>query len=162
MYNLLFDSDALIKLTHSEALIKVCVSFRCIITDDVKREVVDEGKKRFYPDAEIIEKLIEDNLLKIKNPKKKVEIKKNLGSGELSILSLNKEIKNHLIISDDKEFIKELEKEDIDFLIPGDLIILLKKMRKINQKEAKNYIEKMKVFIREEDYKKFKKELEGK
>lgn len=162
MYNLLLDSDALIKLTHSGALVRICESFYCITSGEVKREGVDEGKKRFYPDAEIIENLIENRLLKIKNPKKKIKIKDNLGKGELSILDLHKEIKNHLIVSDDTKFIKELEKDNIRFLVPSDLIILLKKLGKINQKEAKSYLEKIKVFIREEDYKNHKKELEEK
>ena len=162
MYNLLFDSDALIKLAHSGALIKICEIFNCITTNDVKKETVDEGKKRFYPDADIVEDLIRNKLIKIKNPKKSFETKYSLGKGELSILSLDKELKNHIVISDDQAFIKELEKENMDFLIPTDLIVLLKKLKKINQKEAKEYLEKIKVFIRGEDYKKIKKELEEK
>ena len=59
MYNLLFDADALIKLTHSGSLIKICEVFNCFTTTEVKRETVDEGKKRLYPDAEIIEQLIQ-------------------------------------------------------------------------------------------------------
>jgi len=58
MYNFIFDSDALIKLTHSELIIKICENYGCFITDKVKEETVDEGKKRFYPDAEIIDNLI--------------------------------------------------------------------------------------------------------
>ncbi len=160
MYNFIFDSDALIKLVYSGALINVCKNFNCIITSEIKKETVDEGKKRFYPDAELIEKLIENKLLKIKNPNKNVEPIKNLGKGELSILSLSKEVKNHIIISDDKTFIKELEKEDINLLVPTDLIVLLKRLNKINQKEANDYLEKIKMFIKEENYKKIKKELE--
>ena len=162
MYNLILDSDALIKLVHSKALVKICETFNCIITAEVKRETVDEGKKRFYPDAEIIEKLVDNKLLKIKNSNKDIEIIKNLGKGELSILSLSKELKNHIIISDDKTFIKELEKEDIIFLIPTDLIILLKRLKKINKEEAENYLEKIKVFISEENYKNTRYELEEK
>jgi len=162
MYNFILDSDALIKLVHSGVLTKVCEAFNCITTNEVERETVDEGKKRFYPDAEVIEKLIENKLSKIKNPKKDIEIVDRFGKGELSVLGLSKEIKNHIIISDDRTFIKELEKENLDFLIPIDLIVLLKRLGKINQKEAKDYLENIKVFIREEDYKKIEKELRGK
>lgn len=161
MYNFIFDSDALIKLTYSGALIKICKTFNCLTTNEVKREAVDEGKKRFYPDAEVIEQLIENKLLKIKNPKN-IEIVSRLGKGEISVLSLSKEVKNHIIVSDDRTFIKELEREDSDFLVPTDLITLLRKLRKISQKEGEDYLEKIKVFIREEDYKKIRKELEGK
>lgn len=102
------------------------------------------------------------NFVKIKDPKKKIEIVNHLGKGELSILSLGKEVKNHIIISDDQTFIKELEKENLDFLVPTDLIILLKRLGKIDQEEAKDYLKRIRVFIREEDYKKIKKELEEK
>jgi len=162
MYNLLLDSDALIKLTYSGALIKICKTFKCTTTNEIKKETVDEGKIRLYPDAEIIEELIKTKLLKIKNPKKNIEITKNLGKGELSILSLTKEVKEYIIISDDQIFIKELEKENINFLVPTALIIWLKRLNKINQKEAKEHLERIKTFIKEEDYTKFKKELEEK
>lgn len=160
MYNLLFDSDALIKLTHSGALTKVCETFNCIITNEIKRETVEEGKIRLYPDAEIIDELIKKSLIKIKNPKNIIKSIDYLGKGELSILSLSKE-DNYIIISDDQTFIKELEKENLDFMVPMDIIITLIKLGKINKKETKEYLEKIKVFIREQDYKRLKKEIGG-
>ena len=45
MHNLILDSDALIKLTHSEAIFKVCETFSCLITSEIKEETVKEGKK---------------------------------------------------------------------------------------------------------------------
>lgn len=162
MYNLILDSDALIKLTQSEIITKLCSVFDCIITDAIKKETVDEGKKRFYPDADIIEELIKNRLLKIKNPEKLIKIEEEFGEGELSVLSLYKNGKNHIIISDDHAFIRYLEKENIDFLVPADLILLLKKFRKISLKESLYYLDKMKVFIKEEIYKDIKEELGGK
>jgi len=155
MYNFIFDSDALIKLTHSGCLNKICEIFNCITTTQVKEETVDEGKKRFYPDAEVIEKLIEDNLLIVKKPKKISETNKRLGKGELSVLNLNQEIKTSIIVSDDQTFLRKLEQEKIDFLVPTDLIVLLERLRKINKKEANNYLEGIKVFINEEKYREF-------
>ena len=53
MYNLIFDADSLIKLAHSRALIKICETFNCITTNDVKRETV-EGYVRTLGDARLI------------------------------------------------------------------------------------------------------------
>ncbi|MAE43292.1 hypothetical protein CMO93_05955 [Candidatus Woesearchaeota archaeon] len=159
MYNLLLDSDALIKLTHSEIIFKVCEAFNCSITNEVKEETVKEGKARFYPDALIIENLIKNSLLNLKSSKKRIKIKENFGKGEKSILELYHNTKNNAIVSDDSTFIKHLENENIPFFVPSDLIILLKKQSKINQKEAFYFLEKMKVFIREEVYNETKKEL---
>jgi rRNA-processing protein FCF1 len=160
MYNLIFDSDALIKLTYSEIIQKTCENFNCFITDKVKEETVDEGKKRFYPDADIIENLIERKLLKTKNPKKTIEIKDDLGKGEQSVLSLYKTIKKCIIITDDQYFIKQLEKENINFIVPADVIVLLKKLGKINLKESLYHLNKIKIFIKKETYKSVKKDLE--
>ncbi len=161
MYNLIFDSDTLIKLTHSEAITKICENCNCFITDKVKEETVDEGKKRFYPDADKIENLIKEGLLKIKNPEKTIEIEEYYGKGESSVLSLHHEAKNHIIVSDDQHFIKYLEENKIEFLTAVDVIILLKRLGKITVKDSLYYLNKMKVFIREEVYRSVKKDLEA-
>lgn len=85
-----------------------------------------------------------------------------MGRGELSVLGLSKEFKNSIIVSDDQQFIKRLETEKIDFLVPADTIVLLQKLGNIEKKEAGHYLEKIKVFIREKDYEKIKKQLEEK
>lgn len=160
MYNLIFDSDALIKLTHSEIIAKVCKNCNCFITDEVKEETVDEGKKRFYPDSDEIEGLIGKGLLKIKNPKKTREIEEYFGKGELSVLSLYNDVENHIIVSDDQDFVKYLENKNIEFLPPANIILLLKKLGKIDLKESLYYLNKIKIFIKEEVYKEAKKYLE--
>ena len=159
MYNLIFDSDALIKSTYAEVIFKVCKTFSCLITKEVRDETVTEGKKRFYPDAVHIEKLIKNNLLKIKEPRKKVRIKEEFGKGEKSVLELYHSTKNSIIISDDLAFIKHLEREEITFFVPSDLIILLKSLNKISLEEALYFLEKMRIFIKEEVYNETKKEL---
>ncbi len=160
MYNLIFDSDALVKLTNSEIITQVCENCNCFITNKVKEETVDEGKKRFYHDAEKIEDLIKEGILKIKDPEKIGDIDKSLGKGELSVLSLHNEVNDSIIVSDDQKFIGCLEETNINFLIPGHIIVLLKKLKKIELKESLHYLNKMKVFIKEEVYEAVKKDLE--
>ncbi len=168
MYNLILDSDALIKLTYAKAIVIICKTFNCLITNEIKEETVEEGKKRFYPDALVIEKLIKDNLVKIRSPKRKLNIKEEtefganfvgFGKGEKSVLGLYQSTRNSIVISDDSAFIRHLEDKNIPFFIPADLIILLKKLNKINLKEAMYFLDGMKVFIKEEVYNETKKEL---
>ncbi|MBI2107832.1 hypothetical protein HYU10_02325 [Candidatus Woesearchaeota archaeon] len=123
---------------------------------------MDEGKKRLYHDADIIEGLLKSKLLKIRNPKKTVEQEENLGDGEMSVLALSKETGDHIVVSDDRAFIKKLEEENQSYHVPLDLIALLKKLGKISQNDAMKYLEKIKIFVREADYTKIKKELEEK
>ncbi len=159
MYKLLLDSDALIKLTHSEVIFKLCDAFDCLITKEIEEETVTEGRKRFYSDALAIEKLLQKKLLKVKESKRKKEINEDLGNGEKSILQLYYATRNCTIISDDSAFIKYLEKENIRFFVPSDLIILLKKLNKITQKDALHFLDKMQIFIKEDVYNEAKTEL---
>ena len=170
MYNLILDSDALIKLTYSKAIFMVCKTFNCLITNEIKEETAEDGKKRFYPDALVIEKLIKDNLVKIRDPKRKPSIKEDaqtefgtkfigFGKGEKSVLGLYHSTRNSIIVSDDSAFIKHLEDKNIQFFVPADLIILLKKLNKISLKEATHFLDGIKVFIKEEVYNETKKEL---
>lgn len=161
MYNFILDSDALIKLTYSEAIIDICKNYNCFITTKIKEETIEEGKKRFYQDALIIEKLVENKLLKVID-EKKLEIKEqNLGKGEISVLDLYHSKRNSIIITDDIAFIKYLENKNLLYLIPTALILLLKKQKIIDSKQAINYLEKLKPFIKEEIYKDIKEELKG-
>ncbi len=161
MYKLLFDADAVIKLTYSGALPQICRDCNCVLTEEVKRETVDEGKKRLYPDAEIIEGLINTGFIKIQNPKKNGEEVPGLESGELSVLALWKENQDFLIVSDDQAFLKELQRREIDFVVPADVLLLLIRAKKMNRIEARKDLEKLRAFIREEDYHRVHKDLGG-
>lgn len=161
MYNFILDSDALIKLTYAEIIIDICKNYNCFITTKVKDEVIEEGKKRFYQDALIIEKLVKNKLLKIIDGKK-LKIKEvNLGKGEISTLELYHSKRNSIIITDDLTFIKYLERKNIQYLIPATLILLLKKKKIIDLKQTIIHLEKLKPFIKEEVYKDIKKEIKG-
>ena len=159
MYKFIIDSDALIKLTKSGILEDICHHYSCIITNEVKSECVDEGKKRLYKDALRIEDFINKKLLRILDLKKTRKIKENLGKGETSTLNLYFQEKNSVIVTDDSAFIKYLEENDIRFFVPADLILLMKLSNKIDKKTALKYLEKIKDVIREEVYNDIKKDI---
>ncbi len=159
MYKFIIDSDALIKLTKSGAMEEICRYYNCTITTEIKNESVDEGKKRLYEDALKIEGLINKNLLKVIGLKKARKIKENFGKGEISAIILYFQEKNSVIITDDSAFIKYLEQNAIRFVIPADLILLLKVQNKIDKKTALQYLENIRVYIKEEVYNDIKKDL---
>ena len=65
-----------------------------------------------------------------------------------------------VIVSDDQSFINRLEEEDIPFITPVDIIVLLRKLKKISSSEALHHLEYIKVFVRAEVYHSAKKNLE--
>ena len=159
MYKFVIDSDALIKLTKSDLLEIICHYYNCIITNDVKIECVDEGKKRLYKDALKIEDFINKKLLMVMDLKKAGKIKENLGKGEISTVNLYFQEKNSTIVTDDSAFIKYLEENKIKFFIPADLILLMKLSNKIDKQTALNYLEKIKDFISDGVYNDIKKDI---
>ncbi len=159
MYKFVIDSDALIKLTKSGILEHICLHYSCIITAEVKNECVDEGKKRLYKDALKIEEYVNKKLLKTTDLKKPSKIGENLGKGEVSTVNLYFQEKDSIIITDDSAFIKYLEENNIKFLLPADLILLMKISNKIDKGTALKYLEKIKSFIREEVYNDIKKDI---
>ncbi|MBM3709588.1 MAG: DUF3368 domain-containing protein, partial [Actinobacteria bacterium] len=66
---------------------------KIIISQEVKTEIVDEGKKFNKPDSLLIEKEIESGFIEVKKVNKLIETTLELESGELSTLSLAKKIK---------------------------------------------------------------------
>lgn len=159
MFKFVIDSDALIKLTKSGVLEDFCTHYYSVITSEVKYECVDEGKKRLHEDAFKIEDFINKKILKIVDIKKPRKIKENLGKWEISTANLYFQEKTSIIVTDDSTFIKYLENSNIRFVIPADIILLMKISRKIDKKTALNYLENIKGLIREDVYDDIKKDI---
>jgi hypothetical protein len=151
MYNFLLDADALIKLAHSSILATLCKNYPCYTTLDVKEEAVEIGKKRLYPDALLIGKLIKSDRLTIKKQRKREEGDRKLGKGEISILRLSSLVKG-IIITDDQAFIRVLEKDDNDFFTPTDIILFLKRKGRVTKGEARRHLDNMSGFISSQAY----------
>jgi len=159
MYKFIFDSDALIKLTKSGILEKICHHHNCIITAEVKNECVDEGKTRLHQDASKIEDLINEKLLKTKNPKRQRIIKERLGRGEISTVNLYFQEKKSIIVTDDSAFIKYLQENNIRHILPANLVLLMKKSKKIEAEMALSYLENLREFIKDEVYENAKSDI---
>lgn len=98
-----------------------------IISQEVKIEIVDEGKKLKKPDALVIEKEIVDGFINVKKVGKLMETTLELQLGELSTLSLAKELKIDEVLID--ETIGRTATKMIGLVPKGTLYVLLKNLK---------------------------------
>ncbi len=98
-----------------------------IISQEVKIEIVDEGKKLKKPDALVIEKEIVDGFINVKKVGKLMETTLELQLGELSTLSLAKELKIDEVLID--ETIGRTAAKMIGLVPKGTLYVLLKNLK---------------------------------
>ena len=162
MYKLLLDSDALIKISKAEFLDAAAENFDLSITEEVFEETVVQGKKGFYPDADKIERLIQDGEIKILKGsyrKKRESPKQSFGKGELSIFQAYS--KGSLIVTDDFSFTSYLNKVHIKSVSSAHLLYVLVKKNKLKKDKVFDCLEKLKPFIRKEIYKLIKTDIEG-
>ncbi|PIN74597.1 hypothetical protein COV18_06920 [Candidatus Woesearchaeota archaeon CG10_big_fil_rev_8_21_14_0_10_37_12] len=158
MKQIVFDSDALIKLMRSGILQQI--KHKCVISDSVYEETVTEGKKKLYPDAYQIETSVKEGKISVK--KILFQQLPGLGKGESSTFALFKKLKADVIASDDKKFIKLLEEQKIEYITSTAAITGLYLAKKINQKQAINALEKIKEFVSKTNYEKAQQTIGGK
>ena len=106
------------------------------ITKDVRDEVLIEGK----PDSYAIKRAIDENWIKIEDPKKEVFF--GLGKGEESVISLALDKKDSLIL-DDALAIKVAKSFNIDIFRTTSIIFLALKNNLITKEEALKLVNKL-------------------
>ena len=151
MYKVVFDGDGLIKLAKSGLLDRATKSLKCIISKEVYREVVEKGKEKLYEDAYTVERFVHSGEIKVIEIRK-IKSESSLGAGELSTLEVYKNKKADIIVSDDRRFLRLLEEENIPFIIPTDMIVILTKISKITKEEAINSLNKIRNLVKEDAY----------
>lgn len=149
MRALVFDTDGLIKLTRTE--IVEIIPLPCFIPQEVFEEAVIEGKKRLYEDAFQIENMINRKRIIVKKVEKR-ELLAGFGKGESATLALYFQEKASAIVSDDKKFVAYLQKRNIPFIIPTEVIVGLVHKKKLEKSEGEEALAKIKPFVREENY----------
>lgn len=100
---------------------------KIIISQEVKIEIVDEGKKLKKPDALLIEREIEDGFIEVMKIEKLVETSLELELGELSTLSLAKKLKIDEVLID--ETLGRSAARIIGLVPKGTLYVLLKNLK---------------------------------
>jgi rRNA-processing protein FCF1 len=141
------DSDCLIKLTKAGLKEEICKEFRVTIPFTVKKGVVDIGKSKGLPDAELVEKNIEKDFVRITEKTSSVHIK-----GDQALIEIFKRGQYDLIATDDAKLTRLLKSMAIPCILPGLLICFLCQKGMINQATALNWLEKLSDFISEDEY----------
>lgn len=103
MNNIISDATPLIYLAKIEkiSLLKSLYN-TIIISSEIKNEIVDEGKRLKEKDAFLIEKEIKDGFIEVIKVSNYIKPVFNIDKGELSILSLAKELSIKDVLIDEK------------------------------------------------------------
>jgi hypothetical protein len=72
--------------------------------------------------------------------------------GEIEALRLYRSGGFELIVSDDKKFLKHLERFNIPYLTSSSLIVYLLYKRRLTKKDTAKYIENLKAYISKDQY----------
>ena len=148
---LLLDADALIKLNRAGVLLLIAETFECVIPDEVYREAVINGKKRGYPDAEEIDKVIEAGMEVISVapvPRRYA----GLDAGESAVLSLVSREETQVVVSDDRQFVNLLSRAGIPYLVPAALIVAMAQQQILTKTGARDALDRMRPWIRDSSY----------
>ena len=100
---------------------------KIIISQEVKIEIVDEGKKLKKLDALLIEREIDGGFIEVKKVEKLIETNIELEPGELSTLSLAKELKIDEVLID--ETLARTAAKIMGLVPKGTLYVLLKNLK---------------------------------
>lgn len=146
------DSDCLVKLTKAGAKEAILSAMEVNIPSLVKKETVDEAKKKGHRDAFIIEENIEKKTLRVVTTKGGKALPVSAEKGEAEVVSLYSEGNYDAIASDDSRFLKKLEAADIPYLTPTACLIYLHRSKRLGKPETAKILEALKPFVSRDEY----------
>lgn len=144
---ILMDADCLIKLTKAGLKEFICQHEKIVIPGIVKREVVDAGKVKGYPDADWVEKNIQNRLISLAK-----EATLNHGRGDQALIVTFKQGRYGAVATDDAKLTRVLRAAGIPFILPALLIYQIYQEGRIDPATALNWLDKLSAFISEEEY----------
>lgn len=142
------DATALILLAKVTVLERF-VSRNAVMTSKMVYGEVVAGKEKGRKDSILVEKLVQESKLSLREPnkpiKRKIEKLFNLKAGELDVMSLAYKTK-HIILSDDKRCLNAAKGLGIGFITSLDIIAALYKKAVITQEKAVECIEELEEY----------------
>ena len=144
---ILMDADCLIKLTKAGLKEFICQHEKIAIPGIVKREVVDAGKSRGYPDADLVDKNIRNGLIALAK-----EAEFNHMKGDQALVATFKQGRYTAVATDDAKLIRFLRAAGIPFVFPALLIYAIYNKDLIDQATGLNWLDRLSPFISEEEY----------
>ena len=143
---LLMDADCLIKLTKAGLKELVTTKESVSIPEQVKREVVDAGKKKQCADAIAVEKNIGLKMISVIDVPVKVE------KGDQALIAIYREEDYDAIATDDTKLSRRLRALNIPFILPALILYRLFKKSKIDYKTALWALQQISEFISEDEF----------
>jgi rRNA-processing protein FCF1 len=144
---ILMDSDCLIKLTKAGLKEFICKEERIVIPGIVKREVVDAGKSKDHPDAELIEENIRHGLITLAK-----EVVSDRVKGDQALVTIFRRGRYKAVATDDAKLTRILQATGIPYILPALLIFLICRKGLIDKTKGLNWLERLSPFISEEEY----------
>jgi len=133
MSNIVSNSTPLIYLAKTKELSLLKIIYNEVyISEEVKKEVVDEGKRLKKLDANLVEKEINEGRIIVKKVSSLIEIPIELDKGEVSTITLAKKLKIKEVLID--EALARAAAMMLELIPRGTLFVLLEalKLKKID------------------------------
>lgn len=154
---ILMDADCLIKLTKAGLKEIIGQHEKIVIPGIVKQEVVDAGKVKGYPDADLVERNIQKGLISLAK-----EVTLNHVEGDQALIATFKQGRYAAVATDDAKLTRVLRAAGIPFILPALLIYQIYQSGLIDQATGLNSLYRLSAFISEEEYSMTRLLLEGK
>lgn len=144
---ILMDADCLIKLTKAGLKEHIWQEEDVVIPVSVKREVVDAGKMKGLPDADAIEKNINDGLISLAE-----ELLLRGTKGDSALIENFRRGRYEAVATDDARLCRILRASGIPFILPASLIYSLCRKNIIPRETALTWLEELSNFISDDEY----------
>jgi len=144
---ILMDSDCLIKFTKAGLKERICRFYRVSIPAIVQREVVDAGKAKGTPDAELVERNISDDLIHVLRKKTPMPLK-----GDQALVEVFSLRSYDAVATDDAKLVRLLKSMSIPCILPGLMIASLFFGKSIDHQKASSWLDDLSPFISEDEY----------
>jgi len=143
---LLMDADCIIKLTKAGLKELVTTKDSISIPEQVKREVVDAGKKKQCADAIAVEKNIGSKMISV------IDVPVQVEKGDQALIAIFREEDYDAIATDDTKLSHRLKALNIPFILPALIFYRLLKKSKIDYKTALWALQQISEFISEDEF----------
>ena len=143
---LLMDADCLIKLTKAGLKELVTTRDNISIPEQVKREVVDAGKKKQCVDAFAVGKNIESKIISV------IDVPMRVEKGDQALIAIYRKEDYDAIATDDTKLTRRLKALNIPFILPALVLYRLFKESKIDYKMALWALQQLSEFISEDEF----------
>jgi len=159
MSTIVVDADGLIKLGKSGALPALLSAFVVLVPEAVWAEAVEEGKRRMYEDAHVLQRELVDGGVEVVEdvPSEEAEVllresTASFGAGERAALSVFFVRGADAVLTDDRAFIGLLSgaERPVPALVPTAAIVALAEAGRMSFEEAQEALGRMEQSVRED------------